>query len=83
MIDRVLPPPPRFLARAEVALVRVHVVDRTVGQPPVFVGGQPELEALDDDTGEAFLNREDILDRTVVRVGPQVVVGGRHRSTER
>ena len=62
VIDRVFPPAPRFLARPEVALVRVHVRDGTVGQPPVFVGGEPELEGVDDDTGEAFLNREDILD---------------------
>ena len=68
MINRVLPPTPRFLAGPEIAFVRVDIQDRTVGQPPVFVGREPELEGLHDDTREALLNREDILDRTVVLV---------------
>ena len=76
VIDRVLPPTPGFLARPQIALVGVHVHDGTVGQPPVFVGGEPELQGVHDDTGEAFLYREDVGDRPVILVGPHVVVGG-------
>lgn len=50
VIDRVLPPTPRFLARPEVAFVRVHIHEGTVRQPPVFVGREPELEGFRDDT---------------------------------
>src|SRR5687767_10221888 len=77
VIDRVLPPAPSLLARAEVALVRVHVVDLALGEPPLFIGAETELEGLDDHAGEAFLDREDILDGAVVCVGPYVIVHAR------
>lgn len=62
MIDRVLSPTPSFLARAQVALVRGQVVDGALAEPSFFIGGEPELEGIDDHTGETFLDRENILD---------------------
>jgi hypothetical protein len=76
VIDRVLPPAPPFLPCAQIALVRVQVGDGTFGEPPFFVGAELELERVDDDAGESFLEREDVLDGPVVLVGPQVVVRG-------
>ena len=77
VIDRVLPPAPALLARAEVALVRVQVVDGALGEPSFFVGGEPELERIHDHPGETFLDREDILDGAVVGVRPQMIVRAR------
>ena len=77
MIDRVLPPAPSFLPRAQVALVGVNVVGGAFDEPAFFVGAELKLERVDDRASEPFLEREDVLDGTVVLVGPQVVVCGR------
>jgi hypothetical protein len=74
VIDRVLSPTPSLLPSAEVALVRRNIVDGALGQPLFFVRRELELERVDDHTGEALLDRENILDGAVVGVGPQVVV---------
>jgi hypothetical protein len=29
----------------------MYVCDGALGQPPVFIGGESELEGVDDDTG--------------------------------
>src|SRR6185503_6623622 len=70
VIDRVAPPPPRFVARPEIALIRVPVRDGTIGQPPLFIGGESALEGVDDDTGKTLLNSEDVFDGAVELVGP-------------
>ena len=74
VVDRVPPPSPSFLSRLQVALVRMQVADWTFGEATVFVSGELELEGLDDDAGEPFLEREDVLDAPVEVVGPQVMV---------
>lgn len=76
-IDRVLAPAPAFVPRAEVALVGVQVVDRTLGEPPVVFRREPQLEGIDDDGGETLLHREDVVDGAVVGVGPDMIVRAR------
>jgi len=46
--DRVLPPRPSFLPRAQVALVCVQVADGAFGEPAFFVGAELKLERVDD-----------------------------------
>ena len=74
MIDGILSPAPSFLAGAEIALVRGETVDRPFREAMLFVRREPQLEGVDDQPGQAFLDGEDILDAAVERVGPEVVV---------
>ena len=46
-----------------------------LAEPPIFVRGELELERIDDDPGQPLLEGEDVLDVSVVFVGPEVMVG--------
>ena len=65
------------MPRPQIALIRLHVPDRTFRETPLFVVAQPKLEGCDDDAGETFLYRKDVLERAIVVLGPDMVVPAR------
>ena len=77
VIDGVLTPPERRLSRLQIAFVRMKVADGTRSKLLVFNSCQLKLKGTDNGAGEALLDREDVLDGSVVLSGPQVIVSAR------
>ena len=65
------------LAAAQVILKGVDVAGRGLPQGVALSLAQGELESLDDPPGDLVLDGEDVLDVTVVAVGPQPETVGR------
>src|SRR5204862_8313702 len=73
-INRVLTPSPSLMTRAQIALICRKIVDRPFGQPLLFGGGESQLQSVDDQTCDALLDRENVLERAVECVGPKMLV---------
>src|SRR5437588_51297 len=74
VIERLRADVPDLLPREEVVLVRPLIRDGTLRKPPILVGCEPEPQSVDDLTGETLLDLEDVLQRAVVLVGPDLRV---------
>ena len=75
VVDGVLAPAPSLVARLQVALVRMDVVDRSLAEATMFVSSEPELEGVDDPPRKPFLEIEQVVRRAVVLVRPELRVG--------
>jgi hypothetical protein len=77
VIDGIRTPAPRFVSSAQIALVRMQVADGTLGETLLFVVSEPDLECRHDEPSETFLDREHLLERPILALGPQVLVADR------
>ncbi len=73
-VQRVFRPEPDLLPRAEIALVRLYVVDRPLRQPALFFRAELEHQRVDDRAGEPLLHVEHIIERAAVALRPEVLV---------
>ena len=66
---------PDLLAREQVVLVRTHIPDGTLRQPPILGRRESEPQRVHDLARETLLDFEDVLQRAVELVGPELRVG--------